>query len=183
SDTVSGTAAATAAVPPRRGAPGSGGTGELASAARNWCHGGVEANGERPSVDALLEAVDAVWDDIDRLRAIVRAALDAGFGPEVLPAAERVRDLDPDLDRGIVLYTSALRACGRHDRAERELVRHIEARGGHPDTWFALVGLAERRGSAEDAATALDNALRLDPDHADALVWGWRRHARDQGPQ
>lgn len=143
----------------------------------------MEANGERPSVDALLEAVDAVWDDVDRLRAIVRAALDAGFGPEVLAAAERVRDLDPDPDRGIVLYTSALRACGRHDRAERELIRHIEARGGHPDTWFALVGLAERRGSAEDVATALDNTLRLDPDHADALVWGWRRHARAQGPQ
>ncbi|KUP95527.1 hypothetical protein AC529_17175 [Thermobifida cellulosilytica TB100] len=143
----------------------------------------MEANRERPSVDELLEAVDAVWNDVDRLRALVHGALDAGFGPEVLPAAERVRVLDPDLDRGVVLYAQALSACGRDDRAEEELVRHIRARGGHADTWFALAGLADRRDDDEDVATALDQALRCDPDHADALVWGWRRHAERHGPQ
>ncbi|UOE18190.1 hypothetical protein NI17_015210 [Thermobifida halotolerans] len=141
----------------------------------------MEPNREQPSVDALLEAVDDAWDDADRLRALVRGALDAGFGPEILPAAERVRRLDPDLDRGAVLHALALRGCGRHEQAERELVAHIRARGGHADTWFALVPLAERRGSAADIATALANALRCDPNHAGALVWGWRYHTRQDG--
>ena len=143
----------------------------------------MQPNTERPSVDALLEAVDHVWNDVDRLRDLVRSALHEGFGPEVLPAAQRVRELDPDLDRGMVLYALALRACGRHVEAERELIRHIKGRGGHADTWFALVPLAERRGSTRDVATALANALRCDPDHREALVWGWRYHARQHGAE
>ncbi|TDQ51981.1 hypothetical protein [Actinorugispora endophytica] len=136
----------------------------------------------RPSVDELLGRVDDAWRDADRLRGLVVDALDEGFGSEILPAAERVYAIDPDPERGVVLYALALRGCARHEQAEKVLMAHIRARGGRADTWFALAPLASWRDSANDVATALDNALRHDPDHADALVWGWKYHARHDGP-
>lgn len=142
----------------------------------------MEPNRKRPNVDELLEQVEEAWRDADRLHALVMEALDAGFGSEILPAAERARTIDPDPERGVVLYALALRGCARHERAEAVILEHIKARGGRADTWFALAPLASWRGSPNDVGTALDNALRHDPDHADTLEWGWKYHARHGGP-
>ncbi|MFC7327571.1 tetratricopeptide repeat protein [Marinactinospora rubrisoli] len=128
--------------------------------------------------DELAERVAGAWHDPERLRALVLGALDDGLGREVLPAAERLRDIDGDPERGTLVLALALRGCAEHRRAEDVLVRHIRAHGGSADTWFALAPLASWRGSTADVDTALDNALRYDPNHADALAWGYKHQAR-----
>ncbi|GLU49697.1 hypothetical protein [Nocardiopsis ansamitocini] len=138
----------------------------------------MDAKKDRPTVDELLARVEDAWRDPARLRALVHDALDDGFGAEILPAARRVREIDPDLDRGVLLYALALRGCARHEQAEKILIAHVKARGGRADLWFALAPLASWRGSVNDVNTALDNALLHDPDHADALTWGWKFQSR-----
>ncbi|MGI5118848.1 tetratricopeptide repeat protein [Marinactinospora thermotolerans] len=133
--------------------------------------------------DGPYEETGEVWDDPDLLYAAVLRALDQGRAREALPAAERLRDIDDDAQRAVLAHALVLRACAEHARAENVLIRHIRARGGSADTWFALAPLASWRGSDRDVATALDNALRHDPDHPDALEWGYKYRLREEGPQ
>ncbi|RCV55915.1 hypothetical protein [Marinitenerispora sediminis] len=131
----------------------------------------------------LAERVAEAWHDPERLRSLVLGALDGGSGREVLPAAERLREIDEDAERGTLVLALALRGCAEHRRAEDVLLRHIRTHGGGADTWFALAPLASWRGSTADVDTALDNALRYDPDHADALAWGYKHQARRHGDE
>ncbi|MDS1272230.1 hypothetical protein RIF23_18230 [Lipingzhangella sp. LS1_29] len=138
-------------------------------------------NQDTLSAEDLAAWVEEAWNDAGRLRAIIHGALDAGRATEVQVAAQRLRDIDDDLDRAAVLHAQVLRMCGEQERAEHDLRAHIKARGGAADTWFALAPLAAWRGDESDVNTVLDTVLAHDPNHADALHWGWGYQRRHHG--
>lgn len=122
----------------------------------------------------LQVRLHAAWDRAEELGTLVMAGLDEGAGQEVLWAAERAWRIDDDRHRGVVVYASALRACAAHEQAEELLLAHVKKYGGNARVWFQLAPLASWRGNDHDVRTALDNALRHDPDSAEALDWGYK---------
>lgn len=136
----------------------------------------VGKHGQSLSGPDLQVRLHGAWNDPERLGALVLSALraaDPESGPDVLWAAERVFQTDDDYHRGVVVYTSALRDRAEYRKAEKLLRTHLKRHGANADVWFGLAPLAARRGDDRGVRTALDNALRHDPDHADALAWGY----------
>lgn len=136
--------------------------------------------GESAAADTMGR-LHAAWDDPDSLYQEITAALDSGVAAEVVPAARRLREIDPIAPRGANTLSLALRTCADHAGAERVLIDHLNR--GHDDafTWLNLAPLAAWRAAFDEVDEALDNALRVDPDYADALEWGFRHHQRHGG--
>lgn len=138
----------------------------------------VDAGTERPS---LRQRLQAAWESPDRLYHEITAALDSGVAAEVVPAARRLCEIDTIPARGANTLSFALRACADHAGAEQVLIDHLNRGHDDPYTWLNLAPLAAWRGALDDVDEALDNALRVDPDYADALEWGLRHHQRHGG--
>lgn len=130
-----------------------------------------------------MQRLQAAWDDPDRLYQEITAALDSGVVAEVVPAARRLRDIDPVAARGANTLSFALRTCADHAGAEQVLIEHLN--DGHDDeyTWLNLAPLAAWRAAFDEVDEALDNALRVNPDYAAALEWGFRHHQRHGGAE
>lgn len=139
-------------------------------------------DGAAPSGD-LATAVQAAWEDADRLREIITTALDRGEAGGLVAAARRLYAIDPHPERAVGLLALVLRTNADHEGAERVLLTHLRKHGGDAETWFHLAPLAAWRGDAADTEKALDNALRMDPNHAQALDWGFRQRQRADGTE
>ena len=142
----------------------------------------TDAEGAAPTGD-LDAAVQAAWDDPERLRALITAGLDQGEATRLVAAARRLYAIDPYPERAVGLLALVLRTCADHEGAERVLLDHLRAHGGDAETWFHLAPLAAWRGNHADVETALNNALRYDPNHAQALDWGFRQRQRNDGAE
>lgn len=140
------------------------------------------AGGAAPSGD-LRSAVQAAWDDADRLREIITAALDRGEAAGLVAAARRLYAIDSYPEQAVGLLALVLRTNADHEGAERVLLDHLRKHGGDAETWFHLAPLAAWRGDVGDMDKALDNALYHDPNHAQALDWGFRQRQRTDGPE
>lgn len=140
------------------------------------------AGGVAPSGD-LGTAVQAAWEDADRLREIITTALDRGEASGLVPAARRLYAIDEYPERAVGLLALVLRTNADHEGAERVLLTHLRKHGGDADTWFHLAPLAAWRGDTADTEKALDSALSMDPNHAQALDWGFRQHQRAEGAE
>lgn len=141
----------------------------------------MEAPAEPLNEDELAAWIEHAWNDADRLRRLILDSLEEGRGREVLAAAERLPEIEDDLDRGVVVHSLVLRSCAQHERAEFLLRRHLKARGGSADIWFALAPLSAWRGEEAEVNAALDRALSYDPEHIDALEWGYKYQRRHYG--
>lgn len=140
------------------------------------------AGGAAPSGD-LQSAVQAAWEDADRLREIITAGLDRGEATGLVAAARRLYAIDPYPERAVGLLALILRTNADHEGAERVLLDHLRKYGGDAETWFHLAPLAAWRGDLADRDKALDNALHHDPNHAQALDWGFRQRQRTDGAE
>lgn len=132
---------------------------------------------------AVRERLWAVWDDPDGLYREITAALDSGIATEVMPAAKRLREIDTIPARGANTLSFVLRTCADHAGAEQVLIEHLNNGYDDPYTWLNLAPLAAWRAAFDEVDEALDNALRVDPDYADALEWGFRHHQRHDGAE
>lgn len=130
-----------------------------------------------------MQRLQAAWDDPDRLYQEITAALDGGVVAEVVPAARRLRDIDPVAARGANTLSFVLRTCADHAGAEQVLIDHLNRGYDDAYTWLSLAPLAAWRAAFDEVDEALDNALRVDPDYADALEWGFRHHQRHGGTE
>ena len=138
--------------------------------------------GVAPSGD-LQSAVQAAWEDADRLREIITTALDRGEAAGLVDAARRLYAIDPYPERAVGLLALVLRTNADHEGAERVLLDHLRKYGGDAETWFHLAPLAAWRGDTADMDKALDHALDHDPNHAQALDWGFRQRQRTDGTE
>lgn len=131
--------------------------------------------------DGVDERLREVWDDSDRLHDEIRLALDEGRTEELVPAAHRLREIDPSPVRSTNILALVLRTCADHVGAEKVLREHLRTAGDDATTWFNIAPLSAWRGALDEVGTALSNALRCDPDHAETLEWGYRHYRRQQG--
>lgn len=137
-----------------------------------------DAPDRRLAGEGLGSAIQAVWDDPEALRGLITATLDEGRAAEVTEAAYRLYEIDPSPERAVVLLALVLRTRADHEGAERVLLDHLRSRGGDAEMWFQLAPLAAWRQNDTDVEAALDHALGYDPNHAQALDWGFRQRLR-----
>lgn len=140
-----------------------------------------EPLGEPMRERSVPERLQEAWDSPDHLHAEITTALEGGVAAEVVPAARRLWEIDTIPARGVNTLSFALRACADHAGAEQVLIDHLNRGYDDPYTWLNLAPLAAWRGAFDDVDVALDNALRVDPDYAQALEWGFRHHQRHGG--
>lgn len=140
----------------------------------------TDAQGTEPAGD-LSSAVQAAWDDADRLRGLITTALDRGQATGLVAAARRLYAIDPYPERAVGLLALVLRTNADHEGAERVLLEHLRVHGGDAETWFHLAPLAAWRGDPGDMEQALERSLGYDPNHAQALDFGFRQRQRTDG--
>jgi tetratricopeptide (TPR) repeat protein len=118
-----------------------------------------------------LSAVSLFWsaahaaDDYAR----VQQLLQAGKTTQALQRADDYITAHPDDPRMRFIKAGALQAAGRADDAEAVLTQLTRDYPELAEPWNNLAVLHAARGQIDAAKTALDTALRIDPQYATAL--------------
>lgn len=121
----------------------------------------------------LPTTIQNAWNDPERLYSVVASALGDGLFSDVLPAAQRVAELEPASPRGACVYGIALMKVGRAHEAERVLASYIEANGEDGSVLTNLAKAQEERGDAAQSGKTLWHALEVDPNQDNGLGWYW----------
>ncbi len=119
----------------------------------------------------LAGAIERHWDDADALSGLIIQSLGDGFIDEMVKPADRLVELQPGAERGVVLQAIVYMKTGRLDDAERVLRDFMAARG---ETGIVLTNLAkiqDERGDEAGALATLWHALELDPNQDNGLGW------------
>src|SRR5262249_48055789 len=95
----------------------------------------------------LPGTIQSAWNDPDRLYGVVAGAFGDGFFPDVLPAAQRVAELEPASPRGACVYGIALMKVGRAEEAEQVLASYVEANGEDGSVLTNLAKAQAERGN------------------------------------
>jgi tetratricopeptide (TPR) repeat protein len=140
----------------------------------------VEISREEFRTALLPKELQGAWDSADRLFGLVTLALELGFGAEVLDAARRLLELEPESVRAAAAHCATLLALGKQDEAR---ARAEDWLGKHDPDATLLFFLAQAYLKLGDTSRATKHLLRsveLDPDRPDAFEL-YRSLARDRG--
>ncbi|WP_241061003.1 tetratricopeptide repeat protein [Achromobacter xylosoxidans] len=121
--------------------------------------------------NVLAGAIERHWDDPDSLAGLIIQSLGDGFIDEMVRPADRLVELQPGAERGVVLQAIVYMKTGRLDDAERVLRDFMAA---HGETGIVLTNLAkiqDERGDEAGALATLWHALELDPNQDNGLGW------------
>lgn len=135
----------------------------------------------------LRPRLEAHRDDPDGLAVLVSQAVGSGVAAEALEAARRLVEIDPHPARARVLLGAALIAAGNEAEGEAALRAACdEGSGESGGEWRGLAQLElarqrDRRGDEAGADAALDEAVRLAPNHEPVLARHLARARRSGG--
>lgn len=107
----------------------------------------------------------------DALYRLLADALLQGEGESVVPAANRLFELEPGSERATVALAIALMRSGRLDEAEAKLKGFVERRGETGVVLTNLAKIAAERGDDQKALELARRALTLDPNQDNGLRW------------
>jgi len=119
----------------------------------------------------LPGAIQSKWNDPDQLYGVILGALNDGFRADIVDAARRLYDIDPQHTRGACLWGIVLMEEGRLDEAEKVFRAFIAK---HGEEGVVLTNLAKVFAKRNDDAKAEENlwhALELDPNQDSAFAW------------
>src|SRR5438067_1594145 len=128
----------------------------------------------------LPGAVRKNWDNPPGLYGAIVQGLRDDFAAELLEASERLVEIDPDPERAATARGIVLMKTGDLDGAEEVLRRY---HGQHEPSGVILTNLAKvaaERGDAERPQQLLREALDVDPNLENGLLW-WAALARESG--
>lgn len=111
------------------------------------------------------------WNDASRLATIVGISLRDGFAADLVGAAERLVQIDPDREQAVILRAVVELECRRPAAAERLLVEFLRS---SPGSAIALNNLAKaqaNQGHMAEAEATLVRAIAADPNLDNALQW------------
>lgn len=135
----------------------------------DWVHSVLEPN------------LKKAWSDSEKLEQLILSAVHDGFFAEVLEASSQLVSLVPDSEMATVLYAIALLKTGDDTRSEQVLTNHLN----HcRPSGAVLTNLAKVHAARQDRTTALKvlwNALELDPNQDNALLWYESEIREEQG--
>jgi tetratricopeptide (TPR) repeat protein len=128
----------------------------------------------------LQPSIEKAWGDADVLYQHVVQGLDDGFFQVVLGAAERLVEIDDGSERAHIVLAIVRLKVGDLSGAEQEIESCIAR---HGRTGVALTNLAKvysDRGEEERSEETLREALGIDPNQDNALMW-WTALRRETG--
>ena len=120
------------------------------------------------------------WDNPPGLYGAIVQGLRDDFAADLLDASEHLVEIDPDPERATTARGIVLMKTGDADGAEEVLRRY---HGQHDPSGVILTNLAKvaaERGDDERAHDLLAEALQIDPNLENGLLW-WAALAREQG--
>src|SRR5207248_2822141 len=120
------------------------------------------------------------WDNPPALYSAIVQGLRDDFAADLLDASEHLVEIDPDPERATTARGIVLMKTGDLDGAEEALRRY---HGTHDPSGVILTNLAKvaaERGDHERAHDLLAEALQIDPNLENGLLW-WAALAREQG--
>lgn len=115
--------------------------------------------------------LDEARDDADELYTIIVSALDDGFFHEVLPASERLMEIDSNQERCHTIRGIVLMKTGDLDGAEQVLSEYLEKFGPSGTVLTNLAKVQDLRGLEDQAEATLWLALTHDPNQDNGLLW------------
>ncbi len=120
------------------------------------------------------------WNSPDNLYMTIYMALNDGFHQEVLTASERLLAIDLNRERGHVVRGIVFMKNGDLDGAERVLQQYIRQFGATGSILTNLAKVYADRKDNEKAEATLWEALTLDPNQDNGLLW-WAAIHQERG--
>ena len=121
--------------------------------------------------DVLPANLQKHWSDPDELSSLIIMALDDGFATDLLAAAKRLYETDPNRERGACLHAIVLMKSRKLAEAERVIVKALAE---SPQSAALLTNLAKvqaDKGDEQKSRATLWQAILADPNFADAVNW------------
>ncbi|HZR19761.1 MAG TPA: hypothetical protein VFE51_20920 [Verrucomicrobiae bacterium] len=111
------------------------------------------------------------WNDPEQLYSVIAGALNDGFIADVLSAAERLHEIDPDSVRAACVYGIVLTKLGRLEDAEHLLLGHINKHGQNGSVLTNLAKVYSARNQRQKAEETLWHGIELDPNQDNGMGW------------
>jgi tetratricopeptide (TPR) repeat protein len=121
------------------------------------------------------------WSDPDALYASIGMALNDGFAADVLAAAKRFQEIDPDAERGACMHAAVLLENKRTAEAERVLRRALETFPRSAPLLANLARVHDQKGEKQKTQQVLWQAITADPNYEHALLWYTAIHHEREG--
>jgi tetratricopeptide (TPR) repeat protein len=128
----------------------------------------------------FLPALESDWNDADALYGRIIAGLRDDLSEHLLPAAAHLVELDGASERSLVVQAIVLMDVGDLGGAEQKLKTSCQKHGRSAVALTNLAKVFDKRGDAAKAHETLGEALALDPNFENAVLW-WAAVAREQG--
>ncbi|MFT4114486.1 hypothetical protein [Silvibacterium sp.] len=119
----------------------------------------------------LPGSLQANWDNPAGLYSGILQAVQLNFAQDVLPAAQRLVEIDPNPERSSVVMSIVLRDLGDAAQAEQVLLRQVAE---HGESGIVLTNLAKAQtdlGREAEAEATLRRGVELDPNEENGLGW------------
>ncbi len=133
--------------------------------------------------DVLLPNIEKDWNEPEALYGHILGGLDDGFGEDLLPAAQRLSEIDPMAERAACIHAIVLMQLKLYNEAEMRLRGHIARYGEEGVVLTNLAKVFSFRGEEDEAYRLLRRALALDPNQDNALSWWYAIHHERGGDE
>jgi Flp pilus assembly protein TadD len=130
--------------------------------------------------NVLPGALKSNWNNPDQLYGVIFGALNDGFFPDILAAAEQLYRIDTDPARAACVYGIVLMKNDRLDDAERLLRSHMQKHGEEGSVLTNLAKVYSARNEQQKADETLWHGLQLDPNQDNGMGWYFAIH-RERG--
>lgn len=128
----------------------------------------------------ILPALEQQWDSAPALYDLIVSGLNDGFDAELLPAAERLVEIDDDAERCHVVLGTVLMKKGKLQAAEAALREGMAKAGATGSLLTTLAQLLGKQGKDELVDQTLWQAIQADPNQENAILW-WSAIQRERG--
>jgi tetratricopeptide (TPR) repeat protein len=119
----------------------------------------------------LPGTIQGQWNNANNLYGIIITALNDGFRPDVVAAAEQLYKIDPDRTRGACVWGIVLMEEERLNEAEKVLRSFTSQHGENGSILTNLAKVYARRKDDAKAEELLWRALEVDPNMDNGLLW------------
>jgi tetratricopeptide (TPR) repeat protein len=131
----------------------------------------------------LPGSIQSNWSKPDELYSIIVGAMNDGFFADVVDAAERLLQIDPQPVRSACIWGIVLTEVGRLDEGERVFRDYIARYGEDGVILTNLAKIYSRRKNDAKAGETLWRALELDPNQENGMGWYLAIHKERGGDE
>jgi hypothetical protein len=128
----------------------------------------------------FLPNLQQKWNEANELYNLIVSGLNDGYAADLLPAAERLLEIDTVSERSHTILSIVLMKNDQLDAAESTLLAGIAKAGKTGTLLTNLAKVFSQRGDEARADETLWQAVQADPNQDNGLLW-WAAIQRDRG--